>query len=199
MGRPIKKRSGRSTVALVGDGFTEKIYFSDLKDTDRPEGLDIKPDYPRKAGSFKGVLERGISLKQDYSRVYALIDMDAIIAQGQQAVYQRLKIAAERKGVIVLENNPCFEMWLLLHFRPTGQHFGDCDEVSEQLERYIPGYDKSQRFQAAARLYANLRENIPQAIINARSLETDRADRDEHYPRAETFRFFEWYEGKRAR
>jgi hypothetical protein len=198
MGRPHKKRSGRYTVALVGDGFTEQIYFDDLKDTDRPDGLDIKPEYPRNPGSFKSVLGRAMKLRQDYSRVYALIDMDAIVAQRQQRAYQQLKATAERKGVIVLENNPCFEMWLLLHFRPTGQHFGNCDEVGAELRRYIPDYDKSQRFQQAAHLYANFRDRIPQAITNALLLEADRDDRDEYYPRAETFRFFEWYEQKRA-
>jgi hypothetical protein len=197
MGRPTKKRSGRYTVAIVGDGHTERIYFSDLKDFDRPEGLDIKPDFPRKIGTFEGVLKRAMELKVNYSRVYALIDMDAVIAQGQLAVYQKMKAAVERIDIIVLENNPCFEIWLLLHFRQTGQHFNDCDEVVHQLRRHLPGYDKSLKFQEAAQLYRNFADHIPQATANAQLLEVNRAEHDELYPRAETFRFFEWYQQQR--
>lgn len=196
MARPTRRQELRANVALVGDGQTERIYFSDVRDTDRPANLTIFPDYPRKIGNYKGVIDRAIQLAEDYSRVYALIDMDTIIKDKQVATYQKHKAEAEAMGIIVLENNPCFEIWLLLHFAHTGKLFNNCDQVSEELRRRdrIPGYDKSEKFLRNARLYYNhkilLRER---AIPNARLLENNRQNQDKLYPRAQTFHFFEWY------
>jgi hypothetical protein len=136
MSRNIKSRVAKETVAIVGDGQTERIYFADVRDTDRPANLSIFPDYPRKLGSYQGVLERALTLKADYDKVFALIDMDKIIQDNRMAAYQQDKANAEASGVIVLENNPCFEIWLLLHFVYTGRLFNSCAEVVAELGRY---------------------------------------------------------------
>jgi len=194
MARNYRNTAPRYTVALVGDGHTESIYFTDFRDVERPAGLSIVPELPGRIGSFEGVLQRAIALSATYDRVYALIDMDAIIAQGQLHAYRQRKANAEAQDVIVLENNPCFEIWLLLHFRRTDRQFGNCNDVVRQLREFIPNYDKSQRFTEAARLFHNYHHLIElQAIPNARFLENNRHERDEFYPRAEIFKFFEWY------
>lgn len=196
MGRPVKKQPARRAVAIVGDGETERIYFSDMKDTDRPANLSIFPDYPRKIGSYTGVLERAIQLKDNYDDVYALIDMDKVIHDRQTNAYYRDKSKAEAAGVIVLENNPCFEMWLLLHFIKTAKLFNSCSDVSVQLKKAgrIPGYSKSEKFLSSARLYGKYKgELVENAIPNAKALEAGREGKDGLYPRAEVYRFFEWY------
>lgn len=199
MARQPKRRDLRFSVAVVGDGFTESIYFTDLRDTERPDNLRIIPDFPGRIGSFTGVLDRAIELRENYDRVYALVDMDAVIAQQQQYNYQQQKAAAIRAGVMVLENNPCFEFWLLLHFRQTGRLFHNCGQVVAELRRYLPGYNKGLRSLEAARLFANLRDRLPQAMANAAMLEMDRNEHDLLYPRAETYKFFEWYNDSRLR
>lgn len=186
----------RASVALVGDGETERIYFADVRQTDRPKNLTIAPDFPRKLGSYIGVLDRAMELSKDHSRVYALIDMDKIIQDHQQIAYKLHKEKAEKQGVIILENNPCFEIWILLHFVDTGKNFTNCDQVSDEIKRknYIKGYDKSEKFQTAARLYATHKEKLKtSAIPNAAKLEINRNEKGEFFPRAETFKFFEWY------
>lgn len=196
MARTSKRQPERNNVAIVGDGQTERIYFMDVRDTDRPDNLSIFPDYPRKLGSYKGVLDRATTLTADYSRVYALIDLDTIIQNNQQAAYSRDKAAAEKIGIIVLENNPCFEVWLLLHFVHTGRLFANCNEVLVQLRANgrITRYDKSEKFLTNARLYNTYKTQLlEQAIPNARRLENNRETHDQLYPRAEIFRFFDWY------
>lgn len=196
MARAYKQQQQRNTVAIVGDGQTERIYFSDVRDTDRPANLSIFPDYPRKIGNYKGVLDRAKSLVGNYNHIYALIDVDKVIQDNQQLTYAQDKAVAEAAGVIVLENNPCFEIWLLLHFVHTGRLFANCDEVSEQLRRNgrIANYDKSEKFLKNAKLYKTYKTQLSEkAIPNAKRLEASREDQDQSYPRAETFRFFEWY------
>jgi len=197
MARHPKLKQTRLTVALVGDGQTERIYFANVRDTDRPANLAIFPDYPRKIGSYKGVLERSVALKKEgYDRVYALIDMDKIIDENKIAEYRQAKITAENIGVIVLENNPCFEIWILLHFNRTGRLFGNCDEVVAEIQKndQLSNYSKAERYQTAAKLYEKYKDELLEtAIPNAKRLEQRREDQSERYPRAETFRFFEWY------
>jgi len=196
MARTSKHHPANPTIALVGDGQTERFYFADVRDTDRPKGLSIFPDYPRKIGSYKGVLDRALSLVGIYDRVYALIDVDKILQDHQQAIYAQDKLAAAAAGVIVLENNPCFEIWLLVHYLDTGRLFNRCNEVSDALKvkDRIPNYDKSEKFLRSNRLYKISKDRIIKlAIPHARKLEVDRENRSPQYPRAETFRFFEWY------
>jgi hypothetical protein len=188
----------RMTVAMVGDGQTERIYFADVRDTDRPPNLYIFPDYPRVIGNYRGVIDRAIALTQerDYSRVYALIDMDKVISDGRAQQYRSDKAKAEASGVVVLENNPCFEIWLLLHFVHTSKLFTNCQQVATELKKpdRIPGYDKSEKMLRAARLYAAFKPQLQKnAIPNARLLERDRDRHDERHPRAQTYLFFEWY------
>lgn len=196
MARTIRSRPDRTTVAIVGDGQTERIYFADLRDTDRPKNLAIFPDYPRRIGNFKGVLDRAISLTDTYSRVYALIDMDKVYHDYSLQAYNTLKAEAQATGVIVLENNPCFEIWLLLHFVYTGRLFTNCNEVSAMLQHNdrIPQYNKSERFLVNARLYHSHKERIVvNAIPHAEQLEANRQHQDELFPRAQTYKFFQWY------
>ncbi len=200
MARSTRQQPARRTVAIVGDGETERIYFADVRDTDRPANLSIFPDFPRKLGSYAGVLDRAIQLKKnDYDLVYALIDMDKVIQDRQKNAYYKAKAAAEAAGVIVLENNPCFEIWLLLHFIKTAKLFNNCSEVSVQLQKdgRISGYSKSEKFLSSARLYGNYKDELIRlAMPNARFLEVKREVQDDLYPRAEVFKFFEWYLGR---
>jgi len=186
----------RFSVAVVGDGQTERIYFSDLIDTDRPSNLTIFPDYPRKIGNYKGVLERAKILSSDYDQVYALIDMDKVIKENQKKEYENDKKISQKLKVIVLENNPCFEIWFLLHFLQTSKLFKNCNEVVSELmkPKGIINYRKNEKFLLRAHLYKNLKERIGNhAIPNAKLLEQNRSDHDQLFPRSETFRFFEWY------
>jgi hypothetical protein len=198
MTRKPRRIASKPRVALVGDGQTEQIYFANVKDTDRPSDLDLFPDLPMKPGSYKSVLNKAVQLFEEYQyeRVYALIDMDKVISDDQQAEYNKNKKATEAKGVIVLENNPCFEFWLLLYFIKTSKSFTVCDNVIAELKKpgRIPGYEKSQRFQVAAKLYANYKDLIrTNAIPGAKLLEKDRPSVNKYFPRSEVYRFFEWY------
>jgi hypothetical protein len=132
----------------------------------------------------------------EYDKVYALIDLDKIHQDNKYAEYQLTKKKVEEAGLIVLENNPCFEIWLLLHFVYTGKLFSYCDDVVAELRKIgrIPGYAKTDKFQVAAKLYGNYKEQLANnAIPNAAQLETGREHQDHLYPRAEVFKFFDWY------
>lgn len=60
MTRKIQHKNFRKKVAIVGDGFTEKIYFDQLKELEALDNVIIKPELPGKAhkgGSYKRTIE----------------------------------------------------------------------------------------------------------------------------------------------
>ena len=164
MARKAQQRPAKPKIAIIGDGETEKIYFSDVKDTDRPEDIDLFPALPSKKGDYAKVLGSAIGLAEQYTRVFALVDKDTVIQDGHLKDYVTTKAAAEAKGVIVLEIGPCFEFWLLLHFVATIRSFTRCNEVVEA-----------------------------HAIAAGKKLTIGRPDDNPHFPRADVFEFFEWY------
>lgn len=98
--------------------------------------------------------------------------------------------------MVILENNPCFEIWILLHFLPTGRLFSNCENVITEIRKIdqLANYQKGERFLTGARLYERYKQELHEnAIPNARRLEIGRQDHSDRYPRAEIFRFFEWY------
>ncbi|WP_433891312.1 RloB family protein [Streptomyces sp. CA-111067] len=50
---------------------------------------------------------------------------------------------ARRRGIEVAVSNPCFELWLLLHFADHTAHAATYKALLPYLQRHRPGYDKT--------------------------------------------------------
>lgn len=193
--RTKKHRLPKKSIAIVGDGDTERLYFADLRDCDRPDDIHIYPEIPTRIGDYSCVLDAAIALKaKGHDVVYALIDLDKVVQERQLRTYQQHKARAMKKGVTVLENNPCFEFWVLLHFKHTSKVFSGCESVVKDVKRHIPQYAK-----CGPNLYRTCKDRILQhAIPNAEKLEVDRELQGPGYPRAEVFKLLKWYFGRRS-
>lgn len=123
--RISKRKTGSKDVIIIGDGYTEKIYFDFLKSEEKLRNVKIKPDLPSGSG-YVGVFKKAeVYLGEGYEKIYCLIDMDAIIAERNEQKYSTEKKRLEKRGVTVLELNPCFEIWFLLHYQHTGVTLDD--------------------------------------------------------------------------
>lgn len=190
MARKRNKRKSRKTIAIVGDGHTEKIYFEDYRNSERPESLTIKPDLPGKKSGYNGVLSKAIDLKIDgYDEVIAIIDMDILKNKNQKDKYKLLKDKANAKGVLVLENNPCMEFWFLIHFIKSHKLFTNGSSVIAELRKNnrIPDYQKNQKWQRKTGLFNLLKKAlIEKAITNGKYVESVQNDSS-----AQIYRLFE--------
>ena len=54
-----------------------------------------------------------------------------------------------------IETNPCTEFWFLLHFLPTLQvkHYTSYEQLLPELQRYMPGYEKTKKYFIRTKLY----------------------------------------------
>lgn len=110
-----------------------------------------------------------------FDKVYALIDIDDIITKNEIQDYNRkVKKRAKKikKGkLVIIECNPCFEIWFLLHFDYTTSLFRRCAKVENELKKHIPDYSKNKKYLRRSKIYEKLRPNlISDAIPNSKRL-----------------------------
>ena len=118
--------------------------------------------------------------------MYCVVDHD-----GHDSAVNKLKADLEaidrrRKSprVRMALSNPCFELWLLLHFEFTDRPYASlpggksaCDSVIERLRRHLPAYRKNE-----ANQFGPLMELVGNAMQNASRLSEARASQPANFP-----------------
>jgi hypothetical protein len=96
----------------------------------------------------------------------------------EMQLYQRAKKKYSAKKyaerVIFIETNPCTEFWFLLHFLPNVvcRRYDSYEQLLPELQKYMPGYEKTKRYFKRTNLYKFLTENgdLERAIQNSEKL-----------------------------
>jgi hypothetical protein len=95
-----------------------------------------------------GIVQEAISQERKYDRIYCAIDRDR-----HCSFDEALRLAANREKLHVIASYPCFEYWLLLHFRYTRRPYvaagnlSPADVVLRDLRRQdgLAGYEKGSK------------------------------------------------------
>jgi hypothetical protein len=145
---------------------TEPSYFNGLKREGHNNLLhvEIKPggrvpktlvDY---AVDLKSEAEKNARGQQDdnlkYDEVWCVFDVDAhphLLDAKQKAL---------ANGINTAISNPCFELWLLLHFQDQRAHI-ERQHVQSACRGHLPGYDKKVPF---VRLFPRHQEAVDRAV-----------------------------------
>lgn len=163
----------KKSIAIIGEGETEWWYFDTLRIACRYK-FKVAPDFPQHSDIPHMAKLAEEYVKRDTDYVVCLVDMDRLLrVPAEMATYQQLKKKSPR-NVIWIETNPCTEFWFLLHFLPklTTKHYETCEDVLPDLQRYMPGYEKTARYFKKNNLYKYLTENgdLGRAISYAEEL-----------------------------
>jgi hypothetical protein len=97
--------------------------------------------------------------KGSFDEVWCVFDVDQFVDVAEAAV------AARKAGIRVAISNPCFELWLLLHFTSQTAHVATYKRLLPLLQKHVPGYDKT-RVDFAAH-----RDGRADAVRRARELD----------------------------
>lgn len=148
------------SIAVIGEGETEWFYFDSLRVACRYP-FKIAPDIPQHSDipHMAKMAEQYVS--KDYDIVVCLVDMDRLLLHRKELeTYKQIK-AKSSKRILWIETNPCTEFWFLLHFMPelAVKYYKTCDEVILELQKYMPGYEKTVRYFRKTKLYEYLRVN----------------------------------------
>lgn len=124
---------------------TEPGYFQQKRHLDRSlVDLELSP-----GGVPKTLVERAVELKRaakrraksekdenlDYDEVWCVFDMD------EHPFVQEAKQQARDNLINTAISNPCFELWMLLHFQDQHAHI-ERAQVQRECRRYLPNYEK---------------------------------------------------------
>ena len=186
-------RQQSKSIALIGEGETEWFYFDSLR-IDRRFSFKIAPDFPSHS-DIKHILklaEKYITLQYDY--VICLIDMDRLWqTPAEMTKYQQEKKKRKYKKVTFIETDPCTEFWFLLHFLPDTcvRKYGCYKDLLPELQKYMPGYEKTKRYFSRIGLYRYLIKNgnINNALKNAEKLsELSKTDPENRHAYSEIYK-----------
>jgi hypothetical protein len=169
-GRRPPFREPKPIVLIICEGQnTEPQFFDGFRRACRNSRVDIKlaPEH----GVPKTVVEIAKRYKQEaeedavrehddnlaYDSVWCVFDIDEHPYVGDA------RQMARDNGIDLAISNPCFELWLLLHFRdnPGMQHR---DRLQAMLTAYVPEYDKHIE-------YTTYSAGYPQAVVRAKRMD----------------------------
>jgi hypothetical protein len=137
---------------------TEPAHFKAVRHVERClVELEINP-----GGAPKQLVERAVELKEQanrdarrrrddnlkYEEVWCVFDVD------DHRMIPEAKEQAQANDVDVAISNPCFELWVLLHFQD--QHaYIDRGNVQHLCRTYMPGYEKRLNYEILGPKYSD--------------------------------------------
>jgi hypothetical protein len=178
------KRDPLDVVLIVCEGEkTEPLYLEDLRDDLglNRANVTITGDCGSSPDAIVEEAIRRFDQDPEFDRVYCVFDRDR--HSSYENACDRIRTKTLRKGgrgagkaiFRAITSVPCFEYWLLLHykyetspFQETGRH-SPCDAVIAKLKREaLPDYEKGLQG-----VYERTSSHIQQGIVNAqRALES---------------------------
>lgn len=164
---------------------TERQYLS-LFENPRVH-VEVLPTDLEGLSAPKHVLERLAKFEQQYDlgnedELWLMVDVDKQRGQFLDKVTQ---IALE-SGYRLAISNPCFELWLLLHFRDADPADTTCDAVKKRLQQHLGGYNKGN-----LNLSLYTPEKIRDAVQRAKSLDRELSARWPSFPGTHVFKVVE--------
>ena len=163
------RRARRPIVFLVAEGKnkTETLYFRDLgQDANRI--IKFAPgnhtDPVNMVNELKSYLAENDFSQDLGDKAYCLIDADVNAAKNEQIA--KAEELAKKAGIEIVLSVPCFEILFLCHFIYSTKQYTSSAEVVTELQKYIPGYDKS-----TAGVYERIKSLTATALDNAARLE----------------------------
>lgn len=172
------RRAVTKSIAIIGEGETEWFYFDSLR-VARHYPFKVAPDFPQHSDIGHILKLAETYLERQYDHVVCLFDMDRLL---HNTAEMNLYLRAKRKygsrryagRVMFVETNPCTEFWFLLHFLPNVacRRYESCEQLLPELQRYMPGYEKTKRYFIRTSLYRFLMEHgsLERAMVNSEKL-----------------------------
>ncbi len=168
--RQKARRAPYDRVLIVCEGETEEKYFKGLVRSLQLNTANIRIPSNTTGSSPRNVVEFAIeeyNLSKDYDRVYCVIDKDEHSQYLEALDLVKRKKLKKSHSLRAIPSVPCFEFWILLHFKMTTRSFYNsprppCMQVIKELKPYIPEYEK-----ASATLFDLTRDRLNEAVQHA--------------------------------
>jgi hypothetical protein len=177
MGRKTNQRKLYPAIAIIGEGITESIYFTQLRQQEDIQ-FTVKPDYGKNSG-VESIVEKALELLgREYDIVFCVIDMDEMVRNKTLMIkYENLKKKQGNNQLVFIENNPSIEFWFLLHYIFTTKTFQNYKQLAIMLKKYLPAYDKTEKYLSGSNIYNQLKPHQANARNNAEKTSMDKMNK----------------------
>lgn len=166
--RPARIEPRRRVLIVCEGEKTEPGYLRSLRITEKIQLADI--EVVEAAGVPRTIVERAVRMKRDadrlarrgdstlkYDEVWCVFDVDA-----HPGLTEALQQSRDN-GIQVALSNPCFELWILLHFQEQTAWL-DRRSAQSSCRKHLPKFRKEIT-------YAELKERYDDALQRAQRLE----------------------------
>ena len=179
-------RDARLIIIATEGSSTEKQYFEGRFGSSRlkvevlataPDGLSAPGHVLARLTNFEDRYELG-----DGDERWLMVDVDRMRPEFMSQVCQE----ATQKTFGLAISNPCFELWLLLHFRDPETQDTNCNLVEQRLRRVLGHYNKSRIDHAVFTI-----EAIRAALVRAKRLNINDEERWPSFPGTHVYRIVE--------
>lgn len=137
----------RESIYVIGEGITEKYYFQHLKKL-KSYSCIVRPRFFSTKNSIYYLEKRTKELLS--ADVTVICAFDADVSQRNEEEKLRLQKFVDKyknnDKVILCDSLPSIEFWFLLHFKRTNRHFANYNALKVVLRKYIPDYDKNEKY-----------------------------------------------------
>ena len=175
--KPTREPYAKVLIVCEGEK-TEPNYFNGLRDHYKLNSTNVEitgESASSPAGILKYAQQRYRKEKDagdPFDKVFCVFDKDS--HQTYEQVLQAIGNVTPKAVFHAITSVPCFEFWLLLHFKYTTKpYYGErtnspCQQVLDDLKKYLPKYTKG-----AGNIFGELQKRLKFAKDNAtRSLES---------------------------
>lgn len=137
--RPGNRAGRRVLIACEGDE-TEPGYLEALKRELRLGAMVVITGWGTPSAVVADAARRCRRARREgapFDTVWCVFDRD------HHEDFERALQKAREQGMRVAPSVPCFELWLLLHYRFTTRPFECYADVARELRNHLPGYKKT--------------------------------------------------------
>ncbi len=171
--RKVSGRAPRDRILILTEGEeTERNYFFGLKEKEEEKlkkfALDVKVGKTNKNTPFE-LVEDAIAQIEDaridrnmYEESWVVFDRD------KHPKMNEAFMLAKKHGIKVAFTNIAFEYWILLHFRKSTKPYLCCDDVINDLRKYVPNYNKNN-----VDIYLTIKDKQSDALENAKFVKSE--------------------------
>lgn len=183
--RPDYVNDAKLFIIAVEGQKTEKQYFS-LFESKRIR-VEVLPAGPEGHSAPQHVLERLVKFEAQFDlgeedERWLIWDVDRNRVEALENYTQIARESGYRLGI----SNPCFELWLRLHFAEVDPSDTDCQRLKARLKQELGSYNWSN---LDLSLYTA--ENVTRAIARAKTLEGERDTRWPSFPGTHVYKVVE--------
>ncbi len=168
------KKDSYDVILIVCEGKkTEPNYFTELKKAFRLSNANVR--ICGRGSDPLGVVAFAIKTFQqepEFDRIYCVFDRDRHTRYDEAMDKVRRTKLGKKSKIFAIPSVPCFEFWLLLHFKLKTKPFDAacddsiCSKVIKELKNHLPSYQKGDQG-----IFNILQDKLDNAITNARRIE----------------------------